>query len=301
MLKKLSKKIRHDLLYCGAWIAYRLVSLLPRNLGLILFGFLGSVVFFFPARDKKRTISHLKFIYGQRWSEKKIKTTAREVYINLGKSLFDSVYLPKLNKTEINKFVRHDSFDSFRKAYERGKGVVAITAHTGCFEMLLHFFAQQGFECFAIGRKMFDQRLENLLRKTRSGDNIEYMDRTEGTLRMVRLLKHGRTFGVLIDQDTNVESVTAEFLGHPASTPSGPIKLAMKMDIPVFVVTTARMEDNSHYIFISDQLSLVKSNDFDSDLRQNVQLANDLICKTIEKYPSQWVWMHRRWKQCLTT
>ncbi len=290
------KKVRHGLLYRGAQIAFNLASRIPRSIGLFFFGQIGAFIFLFPNREKRRTLSHLRFIYGDRWTERQIRNTARKVYIGLGKNLFDAIYLSRLSPEELNRIVHPDSLDKFRKAYELNKGVVVITAHVGCFEMLLHFFAMQGFRCFAVGRKMFDQRLEYLVRKTRSGKNIEYMDRTEGTLKLVRLLKQGRVFGVLIDQDTRVESVFATFLGHHASTPSGPLKLAMKLDIPVFVITTARQKDNTHKVFVSEQIVLSETGDFESDLRDNVQKANDLICSTIEKHPSQWVWMHRRWK-----
>lgn len=292
----LDKKLRHHLLYRGAQIAFNLASKIPRSIGLFFFGQIGALIFLFPNREKRRTIDHLRFIYGDRWSERQICDTAREVYIELGKNLFDAICLSRLSQEKLKRIVHCDSLDEFRKAYELNKGVIVITAHVGCFEMLLHFFALHGFRCFAVGRKMFDQRLEDLIRKTRSGDNIEYMDRSEGTLKLVRLLKQGKTFGVLIDQDTKVESVFASFLGHQALTPSGPLKLSMKLGIPVFVVTTARQKDNTHHIFISEQIVLSETGDFKSDLRENVQKANDLICRTIEKYPSQWVWMHRRWK-----
>ncbi|HEX3019064.1 MAG TPA: lysophospholipid acyltransferase family protein [Chitinispirillaceae bacterium] len=292
----IGKQVRHDLLYKGAQIAFNIASKIPRSTGLSLFGRIGALVFLFPSLEKRRTISHLKFIYGNKWSEKQILSTAREVYIELGKNLFDAIHLSRLNQEALNRIVQHDSLDEFRSAYELNKGVIVITAHVGCFEMLLHFFALHGFKSFAVGRKMFDQRLEELIRETRSGDNIEYMDRTEGTIKIVRLLKQGKTFGVLIDQDTKVESVFAPFLGHDASTPSGPVKLAMKFDIPAFVVTTVRQKNNTHHVYISEQLKLTRTDDFESDLRVNVQKANDIICDTIRRYPSQWVWMHRRWK-----
>jgi KDO2-lipid IV(A) lauroyltransferase len=290
------KKLRHHLLYRGAQIVFDMASRIPRSIGLFIFGRIGAFIFLFPNREKKRTLTHLRFIYGNRWSEKQIRKTAREVYIGLGKNLFDAIYLSRLSPEKFNLVVHHDSLEEFRKAYELNKGVIVITAHVGCFEMLLHFFALHGFRSFAVGRKMFDQRLEDLIRKTRSGDNIEYMDRSEGTVKLVRLLKQGKAFGVLIDQDTKVESVFATFLGYQALTPSGPLKLAMKLGIPVFVATTARQKDNTHHVFISEQIALSKTGNFESDLKENVQKANDLICRTIEKYPSQWVWMHRRWK-----
>ena len=94
-----------------------------------------------------------------------------------------------------------------------------------------------------------------------------------------------------------MEAVFADFLGRPANTPSGPMKIAMKLNIPVVVVTTARQPDNTHHVFISGPVDLVNTGNFEKDLVQNVQIANDRICKTIERFPEQWVWMHRRWKR----
>ena len=236
-------------------------------------------------------------IYGKEWTPAQIKKAALDVYRGLGKNVFDTVYSSSLSEAGFNRIVEHDSMDSFQEAYDRGKGVIAITSHVGCFELLLHLFAIRGFKCFAIGRKMFDAGLEQLIRNQRSGDNIDYIDRTEGALKAVRYLRKGRVFGVLIDQDTRVEGVFAPFLGKLAYTPSGPVKLAMKLGVPVFVVTAVRRPDNTHYIYISKELELVSTGDFDSDLVKNVGMVNDLICDRIRQFPSQWVWMHRRWRR----
>lgn len=295
--KPIIKQIKHTIIFLGAAIAYTIALSIPRKIGLMLFGAIGAIAFIFPNEEKSRTLRHLRFIFGSEWSESKIRKTAREVYIQIGRNLFDGIYLSAQTKEKLDKIVKHDSFDEFRSAYNKGKGIVAITAHTGCFEMLLHYYALEGFRCFAIGRRLFDDRLDSLIRKNRSGQNIEYMDRNESPRKIIRQLQAGNVFGVLIDQDTRVEGVFAKFLGKPAYTPSGPIKMAMKLNVPVFVATTVRLQDDSHYIFINKQLGLVDTGDFENDLIKNVQAANDLISETIRQYPSQWVWMHRRWKQ----
>ncbi|MGE5671156.1 MAG: hypothetical protein ACM31E_06910, partial [Fibrobacterota bacterium] len=51
-----------------------------------------------------------------------------------------------------------------------------------------------------------------------------------------------------------------------------------------------------HHIFLSKCIEFNNTGDFEKDLIDNVGKANDLICDTLKKYPSQWVWMHRRWK-----
>lgn len=291
------KQVKNGIIYVSAACAYTIAQTVPRKIGLKLFGAIGAIAFAFPNEEKERTLKHLRFIFGSDWKESEIRRTAREVYIQLGRNLFDGICLPGFSKKKLDTIVKSDSFEEFRTAYNKGKGIVAITAHTGCFEMLLHYYALEGFRCFAIGRRLYDERLEKIIRKTRSGDNIEYMNRSESPRKIIRELQEGKVFGVLIDQDTKVEGVFANFMGKTAFTPSGPVKMAMKLKIPVFVSTTVRHPDDSHYIFINKQLQLIDTGNFEEDLVKNVQAVNDQICVTIKQYPSQWVWMHRRWKR----
>jgi len=268
---------------------------MPRRLGLALFSFLGMIFYYISYRERSRTLHHLKFIYGQEWSERKIKKTALQVFKNAGKNLFDGVNLGALNEVELDKVVSSDSIEAFKAAYDKGKGVVGIVAHLGCFEMLLHLFSLKGMKSFAIGRKFKNPKVDEAVRAMRSGPDIEYMDRSENSRKVIRFLQQGRVMGALIDQDTKVEGVFADFLGHTAYTPSGPVHIAMKFNVPAFVVVTARMKGDKHHVFVSEQLSLDDTGDFHNDLISNVQKANDIISSYINKFPEQWVWMHKRW------
>jgi Kdo2-lipid IVA lauroyltransferase/acyltransferase len=295
--KPLVRKLRYATLNRFARFSIALARMLPRSFGIRLFGVLGSMAFSFPHADRKRTIDHLRLIFGNEWDERTIRKTARSVYRELGKNLFDMFLLPRLSKSVFDQIVRHDPLDQLRKEYVKGKGCIMVTAHTGCFQMQLHFMAFHGFKVFAIGKKMHDEEFDNIVRSTRSGESIKYMDRSESPRKIVRYLQEGNLFGVLIDQDTSVEGVFADFMGITAYTPSGPVKMAMKLAVPLFVVTTARQGDDTHHVFIDGPVHLRESGDFEEDLVHNVTMVNSLICRTIRRYPSQWVWMHRRWKK----
>ncbi|MCW8965200.1 MAG: lysophospholipid acyltransferase family protein [Candidatus Pacearchaeota archaeon] len=291
------RRLRYRLLCFAAETGITLAGLVPRRIGLLLFSLAGALVYSVPHKDKTRTFNHLRMIYGGRWTGVKIRTVARSVYRELGKNLFDSFYLSRLDKTSFDGLVKHDPLDAVEAAYRKGKGGVVITAHTGCFEMLLQFFAVHGFKSFAIGRKLHDEQLDRIIRGTRTGDNYQYIDRSEPPRKIIRFLSQGMLFGVLVDQDTAVEGVFADFLGKPAFTPSGPVKLAMKFSIPVFVATTARQPDGTHYVYLSGPLQLKSTGDIDMDLVENMTEVNKLIGRTIEQFPEQWVWMHRRWNR----
>ncbi len=294
---KVDRSVRYFFLASLARVLWMLARIVPRPVGLSCFGMLGYLVFRLSRRERKRTLDHLQLIYGDAWDRKKIHTVARDVFIGLGKNLFDAFFLWGLSGQRFFELVKSDRLEEFKNAAAKNRGVIIITAHVGCFEMLLHFFARCGFPIIAIGKKAKDTRIDNLLRKMRSGPNIQYMDRSENSRKILRSLREGKLCGVLVDQDTDVEGVFARFMGKPAFTPSGPVRIAMKNEIPVFVVTTIRLQDNTHRVFLSRQVDLANTGNFHNDLVTNVQKINDLLCKTIEQYPSQWVWMHRRWKK----
>ncbi|HEX7509991.1 MAG TPA: lysophospholipid acyltransferase family protein [Chitinivibrionales bacterium] len=291
------KRLKNDGIYVCVRCLLFVHGLLPRWFGLLLFEIVGAAAFYLPSRQRTLTIHHLRKVFGNRWTHGRLIACARKVYADLGKNAFDAVYFSRLNAVDLDRFIECDDLSAFRRAYEKGKGIVAITAHCGCFEMLLHYFAAQEFACFAIGSRLYDARLDALVETLRSGPNISYLHRSDNMRAMMKLLKEGRVMGALIDQDTKVDGVFAHFLGRLAYTPSGAVRLARRYDIPVFVVTTARLPDNRHRIFISGEIALRTTGDETEDCVKAIECINGHISATIERFPSQWVWMHRRWNR----
>ncbi len=286
---------KNDAIYLGVLLVVSFAKLLPYPLGLRFFGLLGKVVFLVPSKDRTRTFDHLRFIYGDKWSEKRIERTAKAVYVNLGKNLYDALFFSRCNREQMLSRVSFDDITETRAAYERGKGLIAITAHIGCFEMLLHLFGHLGLNSFAIGSKLYDKRLDTLVAHLRSGENITYMHRTGSSRNVIRLLKQGKVFGVLVDQDTKVEGVFAHFMDHLAYTPSAPIRMALRFDIPIVVVTTYRKNDNTHHVNITGPLEVERSGDITRDIVLTTERINSIIGDAVARHPEQWVWMHRRW------
>lgn len=293
-MKRFAQKVKNDFLYGAVVCIVGVHRLLPRSVGVLFFELIAALIYCFPTRERTFTVRNLRMIFKDRWPEKKIRSTARGVYRELGKNAFDALFFARCDKKRLERYIVCDDLSEFRRAYCLGKGVMSITAHCGCFEMLLHYFAAQGFSSFAIGKKIYDERLDRLVTRLRSGPNITYLYRSENLRTMLTLLRQGKLMGALIDQDTNVDGVFAHFCGKTAYTPFAPIKIAMRYDIPVFVVTTVR-EKNMHRIFVSSRVVLQKTGDETRDLVQNVETVNALISRTILDYPAQWVWMHRRW------
>jgi KDO2-lipid IV(A) lauroyltransferase len=288
------KRIKNDGIFIAVKMLIGLHGLLPRRIGLRIFETVGFLAFIVPHRERRKTVAHLTEAFGNEWPRAKVIACGRSVYGDLGRNAFDALFFARLAREKWGRYVRFDDLSELRKAHERGRGGMIVTAHCGCFEMLLHFFAWQGFPSFAIGSRLYDKRLDDLVAKLRSGENIRYLHRSESPRAMLRLMKEGRLMGVLIDQDTNVDGVFAHFLGRLAYTPSGAIRLAQRYDIPVFAATTVRESDRTHRVMISGEIDLHETGRDTEDLVRAIERINDHIGATIRRYPSQWVWMHER-------
>jgi Kdo2-lipid IVA lauroyltransferase/acyltransferase len=93
----------------------------------------------------------------------------------------------------------------------------------------------------------------------------------------------------LIDQDTRVAGIPVPFFGRKAATPSALISLGQRyraIFVSVFIVRTGLR----HYEIFAKE--------FDPGLSIEELLTqyNARLEGYVRAYPSQWVWMHKRWR-----
>jgi KDO2-lipid IV(A) lauroyltransferase len=292
------KKIKNDFIYYLILAVIQIVRKIPRRLIIPLMGSLGILCYYIIGKHRRKTIRQLSSIFGKDWSEAKVKSTARAVFRNLGRNAADVIRFKTLdNDRFFRDHVKCRGWKYFEAAHRKGKGVVCLSCHIGAFELQHHFMAWKGYPVCVIGTPLYDPRLNRLLIDSRSGNNISYVERGKDSGRaIIRYLRQGNLFGVLIDQDTKVEGVFAPFLGQEAYTPSTPVKLSMKTGAPI-VPFAIRMDHTcNHTITIGREIELVDTHHPDQDLVENVSRCNQVISNWIRETPEQWVWMHRRWK-----
>jgi KDO2-lipid IV(A) lauroyltransferase len=114
---------------------------------------------------------------------------------------------------------------------------------------------------------------------------------------LIRVFKENRILGILIDQDTDVESVFVDFMGRPAWTPTAAASMAIKFGAPVLFGSIRRGEDNRHTVIVEGPLELTRTGDDEKDIIANTAMLTKKIEARILENPEQWVWMHRRWRR----
>jgi len=272
-----------------------LARVLPRSVALRFFGFLGGCFFFLFAKDRVRAEVNLSLAFPER-SRQEIRRLARRVFAELGRNCVDVLRLPTVTWQELGSFVRIEGLGRFEEALSRGKGVVAVTGHIGCWELLAAHFSMMGYPLAAIVRPVRDERLEALVDGLRSSKGMKPISRVNNVKAAYSWLRRGGVLGVLIDQDTSVKGVFCNFFGRPAYTPAGPAYLALRTGAAIVPMAIQMEEDGTQVIKVKEPIDVPQGGDTEASVRSIMQSCTDEIEDYIRFRPAQWVWMHERWK-----
>jgi len=270
---------------------------MPRKVWLAFCGMLGRVAYAFATKTRELSIAHLGLAYSKEKSLREIVELSKEMFTMLGRNAGDILRARSVRTlADLDRFIVVHDYENFEYANAKGKGVIFLTCHLGAFDLQITVMSLRGLKPNIIGTPLKDDRLNELLFDYRNAYGAVAIERGKETLRLIKALKRGGAVAILIDQDTRVKSRFVDFFGMQAATPVGAAILAMKTGAAVVPTYIHLGEDNLQHMFILPEIPLVLSGDDEQDMIANTQNYTRFIEEQVRKHPSQWVWMHERWK-----
>jgi len=295
--KQIRKNLKYSLLVAGIKVLLVLIRVLPRKAAMKVGAGLGALAFKLLKGERTKTINNLTIAYGGEKSDMEIRSMAREVWGNLGKSGVE--FAIKMGQEDPEKFFRDlevSGNEYLQEAYRKGRGILGLISHMGCWEGTAMGLPMLGIPAYAIGKKMGNEKLNDLLFESRGKKGVSTLARGSSYKTILRVLSENNLIGILIDQDTDVRGVFVDFYGKPAHTPIGAAMLAMDSGAPVLPMFYLKKPDDTYEFIIEPEIPLVVTGNRRHDMEENTRRFHEVIEKYIKKYPTQWVWMHNRWK-----
>jgi KDO2-lipid IV(A) lauroyltransferase len=293
----LAKRIKRFLRYWFIRALLAAIRRLPLSAGLKLGEACGSIAFTLAARERRFALEALARAFPDA-SEVERRQLARASFRHLGRCAFELAAIRQIDPV-IADWIEWPEADRrlLESALARGRGVVFVSGHVGSWELLARRVALAGYPASTIAKETTDWRLTELVERFRAQGKVESIWRGQqgAAKRMLRVLKAGGILGLLIDQDTRAQSVFVPFFGHPAATPRAAADLALRTSAPVVVGFCQRKRDG-YYRLSMKEIFPVRTGDQESDAIALTSVLTQEIENAIRSSPSQWVWMHRRWK-----
>lgn len=176
-------------------------------------------------------------------------------------------------------------------ARQRGRGVIVLTPHIGCFEIAGHYIASR-MPITTLYRRPRQDWLAPLMEEGRGRAFTLAPADLSGVRRLIKALRQGDAIGVLPDQVPGKgEGVWAPFFGKPAFTMTLAARLAETGATPLFLVAE-RLHFGAGYQLRFQPLSAPLS----GDLPARVAQLNGGIEAVIRLCPEQYLWGYNRYK-----
>lgn len=272
------------------------VKLLPLSGARWLGRTLGRFVFSVVGYRRDVTLNNLRRAFPEK-TETDLKRIARGAFENAGTSLLELVWFPKMTREDVLSQVRFDQPEVLKRAHEKGKGVLVLTAHFGNWEMLGQaLLVSFGIPLSGIAKTQSNRLIDRSVNCRRRQFGCKVIPMETSLRDVLKALRSGELVAIVADQAAPKENVPVEFFGTMVPTHQGPSVFSLKTGAPLVAVFTVRAPDGSYDAHIIEVPSAGLKADSEADVveltRRHVKITEQII----REHPDHWLWMHKRWK-----
>ncbi len=172
---------------------------------------------------------------------------------------------------------------------------IFISAHIGNWELTRNFILRNGFTLHSVYRHANNEKIDNYIQKYRRNDNaFFYKKGSESAKSMIKALKKKEDLALLIDQRDS-SGLEINFFGKKALATDGFANLAIKYKTMICPVYSIRNKNGTFKIIIEKPMHYDQYKNYNA--KELVEIVHKKYFeKWIVQSPSQWLWVHQRWK-----
>lgn len=268
-----------------------IVSILPRRLSLSLAsGIAGGAYAIYRLTPHKNLIHHIIQTVLPDADTRQLTQSHLKLLLW---SIVDLLRFQRFKQhPEVPAEVSIQGWEHYLAAHQQARGVIFVSAHFGCWELLPAILALQGFATTVLVQKPSVDDFDALFRSFRGYAGVRTCnnDSLAGLRPLLKALEAGETVGLLIDQHGESERLIGTFFGQSVSFPEGPAFLAKRNQSPI-VPVLIRWQGQQHIIEFFPALHNV---DYANPL-SIMQTLYDWLEQNIRQYPENWLWSYNRW------
>lgn len=302
-LKAFFKELLFLLEACVAIPLGTLLSRLPwrvvRVIGLVA----GRLLYWLDSRDRRQACYNLDLMYADHplASEQKVRIV-KNLFSNIGVGAAEFFKIGEVGIDNYTEFVQLGDYAPLVRALEEGKGVLAITAHLGNWELLGSVVAKLGFKVGALIHRQYNPYTDRWLKRfrEREGKVKCFYNDPLLTVHVEMHLKRNGILALMVDQRDLSRPVLVPFFGITCPTHDGPARLHLWYRAPLVFCSALKLDNGKYFLTAEGPYHFEPTGDFGEDCREIMRWVNGKYEEMIRKNPDQWFslltprWGHAR-------
>jgi Kdo2-lipid IVA lauroyltransferase/acyltransferase len=214
-------------------------------------------------------------------------------WLNFARGIFDTFAVIHMPKEQILSTIVLEGEEHIKRALEKGKGVLALSAHLGCFTLIGARLAAAGYNFSVVIKQPPHQSF------ARAGDDyraqvgvhtISAKPRREAVRGVLKGLRENRIVLVIADEFKSGDAMV-DFLGLKAPAPRGPATLALRTGAVTLPMFATRRADDSLVLSVGEAIPPVEHENLEQSVLATTASYTRHLEAAIRRYPDQWNWL----------
>jgi KDO2-lipid IV(A) lauroyltransferase len=275
------------------------LTVLPLAVALRVGEALAGIAYLVAVRHRRIGMTNLELAFPER-SVAERRRILRASMLNLGRTVVELLYLPKLSDEDLRGMVRFEDEQWWREAIaaERDTGAMILSGHFGNWELCVYAHGRRGHPITMVHRTLANPHIDRWFNDLRAGAGTTLLRKSRAAVGALRAVRTGGLLVLPFDQNSvrNL-GVFVPFFGVPASTNAGLALIALRTGapvVPVFLVREGRSA--RHVVHVLPFLYAERTGNLEVDVVRNTERFSQVFEDMVRRYPEQWLWVHRRWK-----
>jgi len=217
---------------------------------------------------------------------------------NLGRTISEYAFLENFAKPEYASRIELQGVEVLKDIRSRGKGGLFVSGHFANWELMPLVMQQHGYEGGGVYRHANNPYVNDWMvnLRARATGAVQIPKGAAGARQIVKLLRDNKFIAMLVDQKMN-DGIETLFFNQPAMTTAAPAGLAVRYGAPLIPAHFIR-KGGSHFVLrVYEPIYAREGADPFEEIARLTQALNDFLEARIREHPSQWLWVHNRWKK----
>lgn len=289
-------KISHLLEYSIFSTIAFFAQLLPLRWVRAIGGWLGEKVCSVVGYRREITLENLRHAFPEK-SDGELLEIAAATFRSIGIAVFEILWTPHLTREKLLAEVHFENAAGVREIQAKGRGIVLLTGHLGNWEWFAHSVGvSTGIPLHVIAKGQANPFVDRFINRLRAKFGNKVVPMSSSVRETLRALNDGGVIGIVGDQSAARESVWVDFFGRSVPTHQGPAVFSLKTGAPILIGFSIRQPDGNYRAHFREVPMEGLNGYTQENVKELTQRHVRMMEEIIRRDPSQWMWMHRRWK-----
>ena len=232
------------------------------------------------------------------WTPAQARDAARGMWEHLLMMVVEIAHAERvIRKTTWRRHLRIHGMEEMVRQLWADRPKVILSGHFGNFELAAFLFGVFGFRIYSVARELDNPLLDRFVTKFRESRGQRILPKKGSAPDVAQALEDNGAIGLLGDQAAGPKGCWVDFFGRPASVHKAIGVFALSSSAPLMVCSATRRRGLFDYdLRLEGVADPLEGGPEAADLKAISQWYTSLLERAIRRAPSQYWWVHRRWR-----